>query len=257
MSNYAQIKERLSNLKLSGIIDVLELRIKQAEEAQLSYSELLSLLLDDELELRRNRKIARLMSIAGLKANQTIESFDFRANPSVNAVHIRELATLRFIEKGENIFLMGATGVGKTHLARAIAHLACRKNLTVSFYTFASLIFELSKAEISNKIITLLRTLSKSHLLVIDDFAFKKLSSQMAEYLYTIVDERYAQRSIIFTSNRALEDWIGIFPDPVMANAIMDRIAHNAHQITIMGESYRKRNILKNQNAKEVFTMNK
>ena len=92
---------------------------------------------------------------------------------------------------------------------------------------------------------------------MIDDFAFKKLSPQMAEYLYTVVDERYAQRSIIFTSNRVIDDWAAIFPDPVMANAIMDRIAHNAHQITINGESYRKKNTLKKQNAQEVFTMKK
>ena len=249
MSNYAQIKEQLNNLKLAGMIDVLELRIKQADEGQLAYTELLSLLLDDELELRRNRKIDRLLSIAGLKGNQTLESFDFRANTSINAVQIRELATLRFIEKAENIFLLGPTGVGKTHLAKALAHLACRKNLRVSFFSFANLIAELTKSELTGRTNSLLKTLYKTDLLVIDDFAFKKLSPQMAEYLYTVVDERYAQRSIIFTSNRVMDDWIGIFPDPVMANAIMDRIAHNAHQITINGESYRKINTIKKQNA--------
>ena len=249
MSNYAQIKEQLKNLKLTGIIDYLELRIKQAEESQLAYTELLSLLLDDELELRRNRKIDRLISIAGLKGNQTLESFDFKANASINAVHIRELATLRFIEKAENIFLLGPTGVGKTHLAKALAHLACRKNLKVYCFSFANLIAELTKAELSNKIISLLGRLYKSDLLVIDDFAHKKISPQIAEYLYTIVDERYAGGSIIFTSNRVIEDWMGIFPDPVMANAIMDRVAHNAHQITIKGESYRKKKTIKNQNA--------
>jgi len=249
MSNYAQIKEQMNNLKLAGMIEVLELRIKQADEGQLAYTELLSLLLDDELELRRNRKIDRLLTMAGLKGNQTLESFDFRANTSINAVQIRELATLRFIEKAENIFLLGPTGTGKTHLAKALAHLACRKNLKVCFFSFANMIAELSKAESTGKITTLLKTLYKTDLLVLDDFAFKKLSPQMAEYLYTVVDERYGQRSIIFTSNRAIDDWVGIFPDPVMANAIMDRIAHNAHQIIIDGESYRKRNIPKKQNA--------
>jgi DNA replication protein DnaC len=110
MSNYAQIKEQLSNLKLAGIIDTLEQRLKQADEGELAYTELLSLLLDDELELRRNRKIDRLLTSAGLKGNQTLESFDFRANASINAVQIRELATLRFIEKAENVFLVGSPG---------------------------------------------------------------------------------------------------------------------------------------------------
>jgi DNA replication protein DnaC len=249
MSNYAQIKEQLSNLKLAGIIDTLEQRLKQADEGELAYTELLSLLLDDELELRRNRKIDRLLTSAGLKGNQTLESFDFRANASINAVQIRELATLRFIEKAENVFLVGSTGVGKTHLTKALAHLACRKNLKVSFYSFANLISEITKTELSNKINYLVRTLSKSDLLVIDDFAFKKISPQLAEYLYSIVDDRYQQRSTIFTSNRVIGDWMGIFPDPVMANAIMDRIAHNAHQITIKGESYRKKNTIKKPNA--------
>ena len=111
MSNYAQIKEQLSNLKLAGIIETLEQRLKQADEGELAYTELLSLLLDDELELRRNRKIERLLTSAGLKGNQTLETFDFRANASINAVQVRELATLRFIEKAENVFLVGSTGV--------------------------------------------------------------------------------------------------------------------------------------------------
>ena len=249
MSNYAQIKEQLSNLKLAGIIDTLEQRIKQAEEGQLAYTEVLSLLLDDELELRRNRKIERLLTSAGLKGNQTLENFDFRANASINAVQIRELATLRFIEKAENIIFVGATGVGKSHMSSALAHLACRKNYKVSFYSFANLISELVRMESTNKVNSLLRTLIKADLLVIDDFAFKKISPQLAEYLYSIVDDRYQQRSTIFTSNRVIGDWMGIFPDPVMANAIMDRIAHNAHQITIKGESYRKKNTIKKQNA--------
>ncbi len=104
----------MRNLKLTGIIELLELRIKQAEESQLAYSEFISLLLDDELEVRRNRKIERLMTRAKLKSNQKIESFDFKANHSINALQIRELATLRFIEKSENIFLIGSTGVGKS-----------------------------------------------------------------------------------------------------------------------------------------------
>lgn len=208
-------------------------------------SEVLFLLLDDELELRRNRKIERLLTSAGLKGNQTLESFDFRDNASINAIQIRELATLRFIEKAENVFLVGSTGVGKTNLASAIAHLACRKNLKVSFFSFANLISEIAKAELSNKINNLIRILSKSDLFVIDDFAFKKISPQLAEYLYSIVDERYQQRSTIFTSNRVIGAWMGISPDPVMASAIMDRIAHNEHQITIEGESYRKKNTIK------------
>lgn len=248
MSNYAQIKQNMRNLKLTGIIELLELRIKQAEESQLAYSEFISLLLDDELEVRRNRKIERLMTRAKLKGNQTIESFDFKANHSINALQIRELATLRFIEKSENIFLIGSTGVGKTHLAKALANNACRKNLNVLFYNFTNLFSEITRMELSGKANNFLKGLYKCDLLVIDDFAFKKISPQSAEYLYSIVDERYQSKSIIFTSNRAIEDWMDIFPDQIIANAILDRIAHNAHQIIITGESFRRQHNLKNQN---------
>lgn len=239
MSSYAQIKTQLKSLKLSGVINVLEHRVRQAEESQISYMELIAMLLDDELELRRNRKIQWLLTQARLKANQTIETFDFKANPTINAVQVRELATLHFIEKAENIFLLGATGVGKTHLANALAHIACRRNQTVIFRSFANLLSDFLQAEISGKASALIKTLTKCNLLVIDDFAFKKMSPQAAEYLYMIVDERYQQKSIIFTSNRVIEDWMEIFPDQVMGNAILDRIAHNAHHIIIKGESYR------------------
>jgi DNA replication protein DnaC len=145
---------------------------------------------------------------------------------------------------------MGPTGVGKTHLARALAHLVCRKYMSVLFHNFTSLLGEITKAELTGKRESFLKPLLKCDLLVIDDFAFKKLTPQTAEYLYMIVDGRYQQKSMMLTSNRAMEDWLGIFPDPVMANAVMDRLAHNAHQIVIQGESYRKLNGMKMKNGK-------
>lgn len=250
MADFTQIKQQLRNLKLSGMADTLELRLKQAESGQLAHTEVLSLLLDDEHEVRRNRKLERLLTQAKLPANQTLESFDFRCNPSVNAVLIRELGTLRFIDKSENVIFMGPTGVGKTHLARAIAHLVCRKYLSALFLNFNTLLGEITKAELTGKREAFLKPLLKCDLLVIDDFAFKKLSPQAAEYLYMIVDGRYQQKSMLLTSNRTMEDWMGIFPDPVMANAVMDRLAHNAHQIVIQGESFRKLNGLKMRNGK-------
>ena len=180
---------------------------------------------------------------------KTIESFDFSFNHSINAVNIRELATCRFIERGEGVFFIGPTGTGKTHLAKAIAHQACRKYFTVAYFPFYQLFNELAKAEINNGLAKLLKRLIKIDLLVIDDFGVKKIDQQSAEYFYTIIDARYAAKSIILTSNRAVKDWTAIFPDPLMANAILDRIAHHSHHIIIKGESYRKKFAPKFQNA--------
>ena len=249
MSHYAQLKSQLKALKLSGIAETLELRIMEAQNNQLAFTELLTMILTDEIETRQNRKLQRLISHARLDAGKTLESFDFSFNPSINASLIRELATCRFIEKGENIFLIGPTGTGKTHLAQAISHMACRQFLTVEFYNFHEFFSMLHKADLMNRIDKLMKSLIKADLIVIDDFAFKKIDQKSAEYLYALVDSRYRQRSIILTSNRAMNDWAAIFPDPIMANAFMDRLAHNAHQIIIKGESFRKKFRPEIQNA--------
>jgi len=241
MSNFAQIKLQLKVLKLSGMLQTLEHRLMEAERNSLATSEVLAMLLTDEADARRNRKLERLTRRAHLEANKTLESFDFSVNPSLNAVRIRELATCHFIEKGENLFLLGPTGTGKTHLAKAIAHAACRQDLVVDFFTFHDFFNAITKADLAQTLERLTRTLVKADLLVIDDFAFRKLDNRAAECFYAIIDQRYTLRSVLLTSNRTLSDWAAVFPDPIMANAIMDRLAHNAHQITIKGESYRKR----------------
>ncbi|MHB8931081.1 MAG: IS21-like element helper ATPase IstB [Melioribacteraceae bacterium] len=249
MSNLAQLKTQLKALKLSGTLDTIEMRILEASSNQLSLTELLSMILSDELQTRQNRKLQRLITKAHLESTKTIESFDFSFSPSINSSQIRELATCRFIEKSENIFLVGPTGTGKTHLAKAIGHMACRQYLSVGYYNFYDLFLSMTKAEISGRLDKLLFAINRDHLLIIDDFAFKKLDQKQSEYLYAVVDARYGNASIILTSNRSMSDWVGIFPDPITANALLDRLCHNAHQIIIKGESYRKKKSPTLQNA--------
>jgi len=245
MSHTAQLK----TLKLSGMLDTLDLRLLEAQQNQLAFSEFLSILLTDEIETRNMRKVKRLLIRAGIGAEKTLETFDFSFNPSINAAYIRELATCRFIERGEGVFFIGPSGTGKTHLAKALCHQACRKQCSAAFYSFHGFFNELEKAELKNQLSTLIKKLIKIDLLIIDDFGFKKINQTAAEHLYNIVDARHAVKSIILTSNRAIADWAAVFPDPLMANAVLDRIAHHSHQIIIKGESYRKKLRPKFQNA--------
>jgi DNA replication protein DnaC len=250
----ADLAGQLRALKLSGILNTLELRLLEAEQNQLSLTELLSMLLSDELETRRNRKLDRLIKHARLDAGQTLESFDFAFAATAPRAMIRDLATCRFIQRAENVFFLGPTGTGKTHLAQSLSHAACRRFLAVEFYKFAALLEALIKADLTGSIERLLKVLSRCDLLVIDEFAMRKLDARLAEWIYTIIDRRYGSASTILTSNRSLEDWLAIFPDKVMANAIMDRLAHNAHHIVLKGESYRKKKGLKGDapNAKNL-----
>jgi len=241
MSEIAQLKQQLRSLKLSGALETIELRIMEAGQNQLSFAELLSLILEDEILTRQNRKLQRLLSHAKLNSNKTIETFDFAFNSSINAQQIRNFTLCRFIEKNENIFFVGPTGTGKTHLAKAIGHAACRKYLSVGFFNFHALFLSLHQAELNDKLDKQLKIIIKYDLLIIDDFAFKKIDQNMAELLYALIDARYGIGSIILTANRSMSDWGNIFPDQIMANALMDRLCHNAHQIIIKGESYRRK----------------
>ena len=236
-----QIIQQLRILKLPGMRDNLQKRIMEAEANSLSYGEFLSMLLTDEVDERTSRKITRMLRRAALGKEMTLETFDFSFNPTINAKQIKALASCRFIERAEGVFFLGPTGTGKTHLAKALAHQACRMMFSVGYYSFHQLFAELAAADLQNRLHLFLKRLLKTDLLVIDDFAFKTIDQQSAERFYALVDGRFKSKSIVVTSNRPMTDWPKLFPDPIIANAILDRLAHTSHQIVIKGQSYRKK----------------
>jgi DNA replication protein DnaC len=157
------------------------------------------------------------------------------------AKKIKQLASCAYIDNKENIFLLGPVGVGKSHIAQALGHLACRMGYDVLYTKAAKMFRYLNGGRADNSCDRRIRGYTAADLLIIDDFGLKPLTPVQSDDLYEVINDRYMKKSIIFTSNRSIEDWQGLFPDPIIANSAMDRIAHNAHQIVMTGESYRNR----------------
>ncbi len=242
METKHHLKDSLKRLKMPGIMYNLELRLQEAQENKLGYLEFLTLLIQDEMLSRENNKIQARIKAAEFGMEKTFEGFDFHFNEdALSSTLIRDLATCHFIEQKRNLVICGPSGIGKSHVAKAIGHELCRRGDTVLFKKTTGLLNGLMNISHSTRADRLFKKCLKVELLILDDFAFRKLDSAEAELLYALADERLAQSSTILTSNRPPEDWYGIFPDPVMGQAILDRLVSGAVKvITTKGRSYRK-----------------
>lgn len=241
MDTDTELRQQLTKLKLSGVLESLEARLLECQQNQIDYKTFLKMVLQDEIERRKKRKIQRLIKKAKFGTIKVLEDFDMSLSTGLNPTQVRQLATCDYIHRAEGVILTGPPGTGKTHLAKALGHEACRRTLKTRFFSFNGLFQALARAELREKLDRMKKRLIKADLLIIDDFAFRKIDQQQSELLYEIIDGRYGARSTILTSNRAMGDWMGIFPDPVIAGAILDRLTHQAHQIQLKGESVRKK----------------
>ena len=210
----------------------------------MGYIDYLSLLIQDEFNNRNANALKRAIRAANFRGEATLEGFDFSFNPNIfPKAKIMDLSSCDFIVKKRNVVIAGPTGIGKTHLSKAIGHEACRRRLSVYFTKTYSILQELQDDLSRHQLMRLWRKLTRIDLLIFDDFGFRKMTHKEAELFYSLVDERLGKASMIFTSNRPPEDWMGIFPDPVIGGAILDRIVSGAIKfIATEGKSYRKEN---------------
>ena len=241
MDTLAQLVPQLKHLRLSGLLDSLEVRNRQAIEERLSYPEFLARLLEDEVERRAQKQLQLRLRRAAFHGDKTLESFDFNFNPSINRTQIFDLAAGAYIARHENILICGPTGVGKSHLAQAFGHEACRRGYDVLFMSGPKLLQHLQGGRADETYSRRLQLYLRPDLLIVDDFGLKPLTTTQCEDWFDILAERYERGSLIVTSNRALNEWPDLFGNPILASAGLDRLFHNAHAITITGESFRAR----------------
>jgi DNA replication protein DnaC len=247
-----QLAPKLKQLRLSGILATLSAREQQAIDGQWAYAEFLERLLEDEVERRAQKQLALRVRRATLNTTKTLEDFDFSFNPSISRQQVLRLATCEYIRRKRNLLICGPTGVGKSHLAQALAHEACRQGFDVLFVNTHKMLQHIHGGRADGSYEKRLASYLRPELLILDDFGLKPLSERMPSDLYDVMNERYEVGSILLTSNRAPEEWPDLFGDPLLASAGLDRLAHQAETLVISGRSFRAGRVASSTEAADV-----
>ena len=253
----ANIESYCKLLSLSSVADNYEKAALDAARAKLSYQDYLYKLLQQQIIDRVDRSINARIKKAGFKYLATLEEFDFSFQPQIDEKLIRELATLSFLDSATNILLLGAPGVGKTHLSIALGLEATKQRRRVKFISAEDLTNELITANASNILTDYLESMSRIELLIIDEIGYLQLSKETSSLFFRLISKRYEKASTIITSNKEFQEWGTIFNDDVIATAILDRLLHHSHPFLINGPSYRMKDLLqKTKTKKQIIEKN-
>lgn len=236
-----QLGQVLRTLHLTGMLDTIEIRLSEARAGKLGHVEFLQVLREDELARREAAAVARRIKAAHFPTQATLEGFDFSYNKEIPAAAIRDLARLEFIEAGEGILFYGPVGVGKSHIAVALGHLAARRGHEIAFVTCSRLLAELAGGHADRSFNARLRRLAKPAVLIVDDWAMREFTANQADDVFELLSERLDRpgRSLILTSNRSPSDWYPLFPNAVVGESILDRVLNSSHHVLLDGKSYR------------------
>jgi len=241
MESKQSLKSVLKRLRLSGILSTLPDRVAYARKAKLEMQDFLELVLQDEIDRREQNNLAVRIEKATFEEVRSLEDFDWDAPITFDRDRVRDLFSLGFLERAEDVLFLGPVGVGKTLLASSLGHAACRAGRRVLFLRADQMLRELHQAQADHSREKVVRRLLALDLLIVDDFGLRRLDASQSTDIYEIIIERHRRASTIFTSNRAVEEWVSLFDDPILAQSALDRLAHNAYQVVMEGDTYRRR----------------
>lgn len=236
------LQQALRTLRLSGMLECLDTRLAQARAGQLGHEDFLQVLCEDEIARRESAALTRRLRRAHFEETTTLEGFDYSANPKLPAAVIRDLGALRWLTTGESVILYGPVGVGKTFVAQALGHAVIRRGRDVRFIKTSRALADLAGGHADHTWDKRLREYTHPAVLILDDFAIREYTAAQADDLYELISERVtAARPSILTSNRSPTDWYPLFPNPVVAESLLDRLINTSHHVLMDGPSYRPR----------------
>ena len=251
MTEVERLQEQLKRLSLHTMAAIFEKESEKAAKSQMSYTAFLARLVDEEVVAKTDRSINARIVKARLPAIRTLEAFDFSFQPGLSPARIRELAELGFLGQAENVVFVGPPGVGKPHLATALALKACTARKRVLFTHAPALLDQLIVATVDRSLGTRLQALAGLDLLVVDELGYMPIDSQRADLFFQLVSRRYERGSMIVTTNKPFDQWGRVFGDDVIASAILDRLLHHCHIVAVDGPSYRMKDKLGQHNLEE------
>ena len=237
------LEGRLRRLRLGYVAQAVEAQNTESIRQKHSYLEFLETLVDGELTSRENKGLMKRIKLARFPVAKTLEEFDFDFQPKLDVKLIKTLASCAFVERRENVALIGQPGTGKTHLALALGMKAIEKGYHVRFTTMQDLAAELKASRADDTTEDVIREFLDPDLVILDELGFTRLDPALADAFFRIIASRYERGSVILTSNKSFESWTDVFPDAVIASAVLDRLVHHAHLIPIVGDSYRMKDL--------------